>query len=184
MGWQEEARRKAGLGEGGFRTKGVPLIGGPESAPPRDRFGKPLKVGDLVLYRPPMDLVFQVVGLDRASRLGNPGDPVPPGDPMLMILEIQVPIQTPGGGQPMQNIVTIGYMARPAGDENVDQPLPTADQGAQPMADQGGVGGTEDATESATVIQEVRTSTVQSTAQPAQPADPSGPDPTKPETLI
>jgi hypothetical protein len=156
MGWQEEARRKAAAGQGGFRKgpaglplpkglAGAHLVGGPESQPPRDRFGKPLQVGDLVLYRPTFDLVFQVVALGRSSQLGGKDDPIPPGDPTIMVLEIQVPMQVPTNGMPMMNVVTIGHMAPaqqvPGGDPN----MPATDQGGGVEVEGGPSGGRSDA---------------------------------------
>lgn len=121
MGWADEARRRAAAGRGGFRDGAIPLIGGPKAQPPRDRFGKTLKPGDLVMYRPTQDLVFQVMAIEHASVLGSPGDQIPPGDPLLMVLEIQVPIQCAANGQPMLNIVTIGHMAPATGDPGKDR---------------------------------------------------------------
>lgn len=43
---------------------------------PKDRFGQPIRVGDLVVYRPPQDDVFQIVEVQRTSAV-NPT--APPG---------------------------------------------------------------------------------------------------------
>lgn len=134
--FEQAARRLAAQGKGGFRPGG-PLagalaIGGPESVV-RDRFGKVLKVGDLVLHRPVHDLVFQVVAVERASAMDPKRDPRDPT--MVVVLEIAVPLELPPN-RPAMNIVTIGHMEPPK-DEG------TGDGAPMPDADQGGVGGTE-----------------------------------------
>lgn len=136
MGWAEDARRRAARG-GGSIPGGVPAamrramgIQGPDTGAIRDRFGAPLQVGDLILYRPPYDLVFQVVAIDPAVSV----DPTRPPSPSsaVMVLEIQVPLQVPRN-QPLSNVVVVGHLDPPA-----EQP---GGEKLVPVANQGGMGG-------------------------------------------
>lgn len=130
MGWAEDARKKRAVGVIGSMAGGLGggmAIGGPgEPGGPggnvRDRFGKALAPGDLVLYRPVHDLVYQVVAVERAHVL----DPSrPPSPNMILVLEITVPLEMPPD-RPGMNLVKIGHLER-QGDAREDQ---------------GGVGGT------------------------------------------
>lgn len=124
MGWADEARKKRQVGVIGSMAGGLGggmAIGGPgEPGGPggnvRDRFGKPLAPGDLVLYRPVHDLVYQVVAVERAHVL----DPSrPPSPNMILVLEITVPLEMPPD-RPGMNLVKIGHLER-QGDAREDQ---------------------------------------------------------------
>ena len=66
-----------------------------------DRFGRVLKAGQLVLYRPPMDLIFEVVSVGSAL------DPRAPQGAITLALYAKVPVSC-APGVPLGEIVIVG----------------------------------------------------------------------------
>jgi len=73
----------------------------------RDRFGVPIAKGDLVTYRPGMDLVFEVVDVKPVL------DPRAPVGAVVVLLAVSVPLNTMAN-QPIAEILVVGDIVRDA----------------------------------------------------------------------
>lgn len=103
------------------------------TAPPIDRFGVPLTPKDLVLYRPPMDLIFRVEDVKPVV------DPRAPPGMVTLVLSVVTTVHVPAG-QPQINMVVVGVAEEQPADPPADPPSALVDDAgravsATPQAD-------------------------------------------------
>ena|SRR5262252_7425872 len=103
---QDLARMMASAGVGG----GQPVV----PAEPTDRFGVPIRVGDLVLYHANIDPVFEVTDVSPIVH------PAAPQGSVQVTLQIRMPVHTSTMG-PSQNFIVWGNV------KEIAEPAPAAE---------------------------------------------------------
>ena len=99
---QQEVRRQQAQGAH-LKQQQAAFARAASSAEPTDRFGQPLREGDLIVYAPPIDMVFQIVEVQRTSAL----DPRAPAGLVNLLVTATFPI-TINAMQPVSNIIRVG----------------------------------------------------------------------------
>lgn len=100
-----------------LRSFAQAVAAGDQNAMARDRFGVTIKAGDLLLYRPNVDMVFKVADVKPVldPRIG-------PGH-VTIVLVVEAPI-TLRVGMPVSNMIVIGMPATaPAEAPPLDPPM-------------------------------------------------------------
>ena len=77
-----------------------------------DRFGIPIRSGAMVVWRPPFDLIFQVLKAEALVSL-DPRRPVPPGMMTLTISSGEFPLNLLAN-QPQMTLIHCGQVPRPS----------------------------------------------------------------------
>lgn len=76
-----------------------------------DRFGLPIRKGAMVIWRPPFDLIFQVVSAEALISL-DPTRPVPPGQMTLQLTSGEFPLHVVAN-VPQMTLLHIGQLPEP-----------------------------------------------------------------------